>query len=65
MNLLSGAKTEKKTLSTSKKRLNKQLAAPLPHMAEMGEIKHLMVEMKESFSKKDQGFQDGLQRISI
>ena len=57
MNLRSGASTEKvTTAAVRKKRVNKHFAAPVSTMAEMAEIKHLMLEMKESLSKEFKDF---------
>lgn len=55
MNLRSGVTAEKITLP-SRKRTNKQFASPVPTMAEVGAIKHLMLEMKEAISKEIKDF---------
>ncbi len=57
MNLRSGASTEKvTTVAVRKKSANKHFATPASTMAEMAEIKHLMLEMKESLSKAFKDF---------
>lgn len=59
MNLRSGETVDKIAQSKVKTIRNKQLtprASPIPQMADMGEIKSLMVEMKDSISKEIKDF---------